>query len=153
MSVIDHYVLGFLIDASERHVVLIRKSKPAWQAGRLNGIGGRIEAQELPFEAMARECEEETGRDWESWQEFLMMTRLDSPSLFLCHIYRAFVRKWDWPLAGRRIDEGLLDWFPIDPLPQECLSNVPWLVHMALDLNPGDGGPYHIGGVVGETRR
>src|SRR5205085_1283386 len=56
-----HYVAGFLFDEEAANVALIRKSKPRWQAGLLNGIGGHVEANESPERAMAREFYEETG--------------------------------------------------------------------------------------------
>lgn len=55
------YVVGFLFSADRRHVALIRKNKPAWQAGKLNGVGGKIEPGEAPYDAMVREFAEETG--------------------------------------------------------------------------------------------
>lgn len=54
------YSLGFAFDDLGR-VALIEKLKPAWQAGRLNGIGGKIEPGESGLEAMSREFLEETG--------------------------------------------------------------------------------------------
>ena len=43
-------------------VALIRKNRPAWQKGKLNGIGGHIEqTDKTPYDAMVREFEEETG--------------------------------------------------------------------------------------------
>ncbi len=55
------WVVGFLFDNNAEHVVLIRKNRPEWQAGRLNGVGGRVEPPETPVEAMTREFLEETG--------------------------------------------------------------------------------------------
>lgn len=39
------YVLGFMFSTEDRgqKVALIKKLKPKWQAGLLNGIGGKIE--------------------------------------------------------------------------------------------------------------
>lgn len=54
------YVLGFAFTTDGR-VALIRKIKPAWQAGKLNGIGGKVEADEDSVSAMVREFREETG--------------------------------------------------------------------------------------------
>lgn len=62
------YCLGFMF-SEEVHtpkirqpvVVLIRKNKPKWQEGHLNGVGGKVEANEYPIYAMVREFEEETG--------------------------------------------------------------------------------------------
>lgn len=58
---LQRYVLGFIFDVDGREVVLIEKRRPSWQAGLLNGIGGKIEAGETPIQAMERECREECG--------------------------------------------------------------------------------------------
>lgn len=65
----NHYVLCYtpLMRVADHmgtsHVVLILKSKPAWQAGLLNLPGGKIEQGESPIEAARRELKEETGLD------------------------------------------------------------------------------------------
>jgi 8-oxo-dGTP pyrophosphatase MutT (NUDIX family) len=85
------YVVGFAFDTYGR-VALIRKNRPEWQAGQLNGIGGHVETAcersdhinsrhdaacrghlEDPYVAMVREFEEETGRRVEGWQKFVVM--------------------------------------------------------------------------------
>lgn len=60
------YVCGFAFHSFDEanvrpKVVLIRKVKPDWQAGKLNGVGGKIEIGESSRIAMAREFHEETG--------------------------------------------------------------------------------------------
>lgn len=55
------YVVGFAFDSKLDKVLLIRKKRPSWQIGYLNGIGGHINPKELPEEAMVREFEEECG--------------------------------------------------------------------------------------------
>lgn len=55
------YVLGFMFNEDESKVLLVHKNRPTWQAGKLNGIGGKIEAGETPLQAMEREFMEETG--------------------------------------------------------------------------------------------
>lgn len=55
------YCLGFAFTDHDNFVVLIRKNKPAWQKGLLNGVGGKIEVGECNNVAMAREFQEETG--------------------------------------------------------------------------------------------
>ncbi len=61
----QEYVLGFLFSepfaGEHSEVVLIRKLKPDWMAGCLNGVGGKIEPGEEPLEAMCREYHEEAG--------------------------------------------------------------------------------------------
>jgi 8-oxo-dGTP pyrophosphatase MutT (NUDIX family) len=55
------YVLGIMFSENEKKVLVIWKSRPAWQVDKLNGIGGKIEEGETPIEAMHREFREETG--------------------------------------------------------------------------------------------
>lgn len=82
------WVVGFLIDDDGGdEVVLIRKNRPEWQAGKLNGVGGKVE----PFDAdahaaMVREFREETGRLVCSWHHFASLTWEEGVVRF----YRAF---------------------------------------------------------------
>lgn len=62
------YVVGFLFDG-RGNVALIRKNRPDWQKGRLNGIGGHIEPGETPEEAIVREFREEAGATV-TWRQF-----------------------------------------------------------------------------------
>lgn len=55
-----NYVCAFVIDECN-NILLIRKKRPDWQAGYLNGVGGKIEFGETSREAMTREFQEETG--------------------------------------------------------------------------------------------
>lgn len=64
------YVLGFLTHRVTGQVLLIRKARPDWQAGKLNGIGGKIEEGEGAVEAMRREFREEAGFDVLEWKMF-----------------------------------------------------------------------------------
>lgn len=67
------YAVGFAFDDDGR-VALIRKNRPAWQEGRLNGIGGHVEEGENPDDTMVREFEEETGVRLEGWKKFVRMS-------------------------------------------------------------------------------
>lgn len=67
LSVQEKYVLGFAFYKAESgsqigdRVVLVRKKRPQWQAGCLNGLGGKVEARETANEAMTREFQQESG--------------------------------------------------------------------------------------------
>lgn len=69
------YVVGFLFDRWNS-VALIEKNRPSWQAGKINGIGGKIEPGETHLPAMIREFKEETGVDFDQWQNIGL---LESP--------------------------------------------------------------------------
>jgi 8-oxo-dGTP diphosphatase len=55
------YVVGFLFSPDLSKVVLIKKNRPDWQKGLLNGVGGKIEDNESSGHAMSREFFEEAG--------------------------------------------------------------------------------------------
>lgn len=46
---------------SDNNVLLVLKDKPAWQKGRLNLVGGKVEPGETPVQAAVRELKEESG--------------------------------------------------------------------------------------------
>jgi len=84
------YVVGFAFSEDTNHILLVRKLRPAWQQGSLNGIGGKIEPGEAPMEAMQRECLEESGLCLEWEQRGLMRGVNGDGSPFECHIFYAF---------------------------------------------------------------
>jgi 8-oxo-dGTP pyrophosphatase MutT (NUDIX family) len=77
-------VVGIAFDFSNDAFVLMRKNRPKWMAGQLNGVGGKINPDETPAQAMAREFEEETGVHTEEkdWHLFHCEMRNDGPVLF-----------------------------------------------------------------------
>jgi 8-oxo-dGTP pyrophosphatase MutT (NUDIX family) len=56
-----YYVLGF--GFYDDHLVMIQKDHPADQAGKINGVGGKVKQGENAWQAMSREFMEETGVD------------------------------------------------------------------------------------------
>lgn len=57
----NHYVLGFIFDKNYEHVVIQTKNHPHFLAGMKNGLGGKIDPEETPVEAISREVMEEGG--------------------------------------------------------------------------------------------
>lgn len=80
------YVAGFMFTEDANHVALIEKQRPDWQRLKLNGIGGHVEANESPKDAMIREFEEEAGVHYEDWELFARLSG-DFGTVFF---YRAF---------------------------------------------------------------
>lgn len=52
-------------------VVLIKKNRPDWQRNLLNGVGGKVENDESPLDAIIREFKEETSVIVNNWTHFL----------------------------------------------------------------------------------
>lgn len=67
----QEYSVGFLHNNTD--VVVIRKKRPEWQAGLLNGVGGHIEEGESPHDCQVREFKEEAGRFVGPWDHFLTL--------------------------------------------------------------------------------
>ena len=79
-----NYVCGFLVDEAWDQVVLVKKLRPTWQAGKLNGVGGKIETiigekVESPLDAMIREFKEETGNVVVNWTYYCQLAGGTSP--------------------------------------------------------------------------
>lgn len=125
------YCLGFLFDDRGFQVALILKQKPAWQAGKYNGIGGKVEDTESPFDAMVREFREEAGVLVEDWYAFAVMDGSD----FSVTCYRAFSSE---ALAKvRSMEREKVKVFPL-PIVGKCMRNLSWLIPLALDRDTPD---------------
>ena len=92
------YVAGFVFSKDGSQVALINKLKPEWQKGKLNAIGGKVEALEVmdivkhiesPTDAMVREFEEETGV-FIPPGEWKYRVRLFTPGEFEVFFFAAF---------------------------------------------------------------
>jgi 8-oxo-dGTP diphosphatase len=122
MAKILRAVIGFLFDG-RGNFLLIEKNHPAWQKGRLNGIGGKIERGETPLQAMIREFREEAGAAVTFWREFALVTG-DGYKLYL-YTAKENVKLNPTP------DEGPINWYPVDNLPPNILLNMRFLIPMA----------------------
>jgi len=67
------YCLGFVFDEQLKNVMLIKKEKPTWQRGQLNGLGGHIYNKEWASHAMQRTCLAESGMNIQDWTKVYLM--------------------------------------------------------------------------------
>ncbi|MBN2239449.1 MAG: NUDIX domain-containing protein [Dehalococcoidales bacterium] len=118
---VTEYVVGFLFDG-KGHVALIRKLRPEWQKGRLNGIGGHIEEGETPQEAMVREFKEEAGVELE-WEQFALMRGRG----YRLHLFSAR----DSSAEPKTLTDEVVGWYEVDNLPEDILANLTWVIPMA----------------------
>lgn len=126
MSEPIRYCVGFLFDIHCQKVVLIRKVRPAWQRGKLNGVGGHIEENETPAAAMRREFMEEAGRDEMQWTRFCVLSG-DNYELH-CFYCVSDPRYANTPKGS----EETIEVHPINPLPKDVIPNLHWLIPLAL---------------------
>lgn len=125
------YVVGFMFDDLGERVLLIRKNRPDWQAGKANGVGGKIEEGEMPLAAMTREFEEETGvkTDTTMWDCFALMSGFDFHD-FEIYFFRAF--NTELIFDAITVTDEVIGRFWVAALP-EHVPNLRWLIPMALE--------------------
>lgn len=146
-AALTRYVVGFAFDTDGR-VALIRKNRPEWQAGRLNGIGGHVEPGETPWAAICREWCEETGQPTPAnWREFVVM---DFPGARI-HFFRALGLFPEW-LDGCRTttdEEVVLAWVG-DANRHLLIPNLTWLIPLAA-YTADEYEPIHIRAAMAEV--
>lgn len=125
------HTLGFIFTENKDKVVLILKEKPASQKGKLNGIGGKIEVEESSENCISRETKEETDLDiapdkWQKYAQILMENEIGVD---------VFVTTYIGEQSDARSSEGLkVEWYPVDNLPENVMSNLNWLIPAAIDF-------------------
>jgi 8-oxo-dGTP diphosphatase len=122
------YVVGFLFSTDLKKVVLVEKNRPEWQAGLLNGVGGKVEQGESPLEAMIREFNEEAGATITQWKHYANMSHGDQFSIDV------FATTGDLNQASTKTDEfiGIYELAEIQKL--ATIENIPWLLLLAKDV-------------------
>lgn len=130
------YVLGFAFDTTLR-TALVRKNRPAWMAGKWNGIGGNVEAGETPRQAMIREFREEAGVSTapDAWQHFASLRNEQAGFEMHC-----FVTLWQPEQLDlvRTTESEEICIFEGDVLTRadiDLMPNLCWLMPMSLSLS------------------
>ncbi len=122
----NKYVLGFLFDKNREQVLLIKKNRPEWQYGLLNGIGGKVEDNELPIDAMCREFSEETDYEIPTvWYNFGKL----SGEGFEISLFSATTSN-NLKEIGPKTDEKL-QVCKVKNLPKNTITNLHWIIPMA----------------------
>lgn len=118
------YVLGFAYTPDNK-VLLIKKNKPEWQKGKLNGIGGKIELNETPLEAMNRETLEESGLKL-TWQAGGVI----KGASFECYVFYTC----DSSIQNyQQKEEEILNLYSLDSIKcLNCIDNVPSLINIGI---------------------
>jgi len=120
-------------------VALVHKNKPPALAGRLNGIGGKIEADESPRQAIVREFYEETSLHIDSWEYFCLL-HCSPPGMGASAVY--FFYTWQTAQLLAQLQTMETEEIKIVPDRQinttTALPNVPWLLRMAASMQEGE---------------
>jgi 8-oxo-dGTP diphosphatase len=123
---VREYVLALLFTPDAREVVLVRKTRPAWQAGRVNALGGKLHEGEGVLDAARREVREEAGVDIERWEEFLTWHDAE----YRLRAVRAFDARAG---AAYTAEDQEVILTGIDALPDNVIDNLRWMIPLALD--------------------
>ncbi len=129
------YVVGFLFSEDRGSVALIKKNRPAWQKGRLNGIGGHVETSDASnAAAISREFLEETGVaiPASKWKQFSAISSPDAEVTFFKCFSQAIedvASETDEPVAIYEVSELLQGNYYARAIP-----NLAWLIPMALEV-------------------
>lgn len=133
------YVCGFLFSEDKTKVALIQKTKPAWQAGMLNAVGGKVEVTvngdtithiEQPLDAMVREFEEETGVyiPPTEWKYRVHLVIPDTAEIFFFSCFSDVINE------VKTVEEEQVGIYSIDKLVLEnMIPNLRWLIPLCLD--------------------
>lgn len=127
------YVLVLARTGPGGRVAVIQKKRPRWQAGRFNFPGGKIEADETPAQAAAREMLEEAG----------LVLSLDSLRPVALLLRRGFFAIYVFATETLAVNEVVtltdepISLVDVNTLhnwtPAQCLENLSWLYGMAFD--------------------
>jgi len=119
-----HYVLGFHFNQAADKVLLVHKLRPHWMEGMWNGLGGKIEENEDPADAIHREAVEETG----------IVAVWKHKVTFVCPGGTVFVFTSIGPpiiILEQREDERK-EIFEVSNLPDLVMHNLLWLIPLSM---------------------
>jgi len=133
---VPQYSLGFFFKRSRLHdmftdVCLIQKNKPEWMKGRLNGVGGKLESDELPLQCMIREFEEETGVRVTNWAMVAVLNAMvPGGRKTTVFVYKG----WTYDDVGiRSTTDEPVAWYNLNELwHYQTVPNLHWLIPMCL---------------------
>lgn len=122
------FVLAFLFTEDRRQVVLMRRTRPAWQAGRVNALGGAMTIGESSLVAARREVREEAGVDVAEWVEVLVWDDAD----YRMHVVRAVT---ELARDAHTMEDQEVFLAELDALPANVIDNLRWLLPLSLDAD------------------
>jgi 8-oxo-dGTP diphosphatase len=123
------YTLGFVFNSTLEKVLLIHKSRPAHHAGKVNGLGGKIEENENPLACIVREIKEEADLITipEKWiyvgNEYSSEWHVE----IFCYVYEGNIGD------AKTMEDQKIEWFDVTALPSNIISNLTWLIPLCID--------------------
>jgi 8-oxo-dGTP diphosphatase len=122
------FTVGFVFDQNLKNVLLMHKDRPDWQAGKVNGIGGKFDVGEESLDCMMREAKEESDLDTDK-DKWVFLGNMYTDMVHL-DVY-AYVH--DDLSRAKTMTSEEVEIFSVANLPSNMLSNLRWLIPMAVD--------------------
>lgn len=113
------YSMGFAVSLDGAQVLLLEKGRPDFLKGQWIGVGGHIEPDETPLQAMVREAKEEADLDVNDWTYLDVVGQSETPGApqnsALIHM---FVARTDLSKAQALTEEriAVFSWDQLDNL-------------------------------------
>lgn len=143
------YVLILVFCPEFENVLLIERTKDDWQKGMLNGLGGKIDKNEKPFDAVLRELKEEyyyeDSKDlivisnFGVMQERGMFGNIYAYACIDKNYHNNYTKFCEQLYEGRIEVEGKVRSYDIKTIltdvayKKKVLSNITWMIPMAID--------------------
>ncbi len=120
----QHFVLGLVFNQAKNRVLLIEKRRPEWMAGKWNGIGGHIEENETPLQAMTAEAKEECGFNY-SFEHKITFVCPGGTVYVFAAIYSLDI------ISYSQIEDEILKVWAL-PGPENMMKNLEWIIPLCL---------------------
>lgn len=122
--------LAFIYTPDFSEVLLITKHKPVFHKGLLNGLGGKCKTGETPIACVQREIKEESNLDIaeSKWKSLGLLSWTEWEVTVFAAVYSG--AKTD----VKSLTEDAVSWYPVTQLPVNIISNLSWLVPLAVDV-------------------
>jgi ADP-ribose pyrophosphatase YjhB (NUDIX family) len=126
----------------EQWMLLVKKDRPEWQAGRYNGAGGKVEPKEWPRNCVEREVFEETGISLAGAGRLICILHCSTPSdpYSVVYFYWAlapFEKMREAQQTPRKEPCRLLRVKDVMADNTGAILNLRWLVQMARNMMVG----------------
>ncbi len=127
------YTLGLIFNQTLDFILLMHKSKPEWQVGKLNGLGGKIEEGETGQACIAREVLEETGLQIpeQAWTYVGVVGDESWKMEVFAHVYTGA------QTDAKSLEQEPVEWFKLAHLPSNTLVSLHWIIEAALNQLQG----------------
>jgi 8-oxo-dGTP diphosphatase len=124
------YSLGLVFDSTCTKVLLMHKTRPDWQKGKLNGIGGKVEEGEDNLGCMVRETFEETGLliPPDEWVNFASIKDTYGLVGVYAAVYKGLLSD------AKTAEDQKVEWILVSSLPENVIRNLTWLIPAGLDV-------------------